>query len=113
MVRARAELDRTTDFLTSADVESAYCAGIFPMADTDRGVITWHRPKRRAILPLDTFHASRSLRALLKRRPLEITFDRAFDEVMDGCAARPSTWINGEIKTVYRELHARGKAHSV
>jgi leucyl/phenylalanyl-tRNA--protein transferase len=104
---------RTTEILTAADVESAYRTGIFPMADSDRGVITWHRPKRRAILPLETFHASRSLRALLKRRPFEITVDRCFAEVMDACADRPSTWISGEIKTVYGELHAQGKAHSV
>jgi leucyl/phenylalanyl-tRNA---protein transferase len=83
------------------------------MADSDRGIITWHRPKRRAILPLDTFHASRSLRALLNRRPFEITVDRAFAEVVNACADRPSTWISGEFKTVYGELHARGKAHSV
>jgi len=76
-------------------------------------VITWHRPKRRAILPLDTFHVSRSLRALLRRRPFEVTFDRAFADVVDACADHPSTWINGEIKTVYGQLHAQGKAHSV
>jgi leucyl/phenylalanyl-tRNA--protein transferase len=104
---------RTTKILTPADVESAYRAGIFPMADIDRGVITWHRPKRRAILPLDTFHASHSLRALLRRRPFEITFDRAFAEIVNACADRPSTWINREIKMVYCELHAQGKAHSV
>jgi leucyl/phenylalanyl-tRNA--protein transferase len=104
---------RTTKILTSADVESAYRDGIFPMADSDRGIITWHRPKRRAILPLDTFHASRSLRALLRRRPFKITFDRAFADVVNACADRPSTWISGEIKTIYGELHAQGKAHSV
>ena len=102
-----------TKILTSADVEAAYRAGIFPMADAERGIITWHRPKRRAILPLETFHASHSLRALLRRRPFEITFDRAFAGVVDACADRPSTWINSEIKTVYGELHAQGKAHSV
>ena len=102
-----------TKILTAADVESAYRAGIFPMADSDRGVVTWHRPKRRAILPLHTFHASRSLSALLRRRPFEVTFDRAFSEVVNACADRPSTWISGEIKTVYGELHAQGKAHSV
>ena len=83
------------------------------MADPDRGVVTWHRPKRRAILPLDTFHASHSLSALLRRRPFEITFDRAFADVVDACADRPSTWISGEFKTVYGELHGQGKAHSV
>ena len=107
----------TTKILTSADVESAYRAGIFPMAepmaDSGRGIITWHRPKRRAILPLDTFHASRSLQALLRRRPFEVTFDRAFADVVNACADRPSTWINSEIKTVYGELHTQGKAHSV
>jgi leucyl/phenylalanyl-tRNA---protein transferase len=94
-------------------VESAYRTGIFPMADSDRGIITWHRPKRRAILPLETFHISHSLRALLRRRSFEVTFDRAFAEVVDACADHPSTWISGEIKTVYGELHTQGKAHSV
>ena len=102
-----------TRILTSADVEAAYRAGIFPMADPDRGVITWHRPKRRAVLPLDSFHASRSLSALLRRRPFEITFDRCFAAVMDACADRPGTWISSEFKTVYGELHAQGKAHSI
>jgi len=103
----------TTKILTAAGVESAYRAGIFPMADSDRGIITWHKPKRRAILPLETFHASHSLSALLRRRQFEITIDRAFTEIMDACADRPSTWINSEIKSVYGELHAQGKAHSV
>jgi leucyl/phenylalanyl-tRNA--protein transferase len=83
------------------------------MADSGSGIITWHRPRRRAILPLETFHASRSLRALLKRHPFEITVDRAFADVVNACADRPSTWISGEFKTVYGELHAQGKAHSV
>jgi len=83
------------------------------MADPDRCVITWHRPKRRAILPLDSFHASRSLGALLRRRPFEITWDRCFAAVMDACADRPATWISGEFKAIYGELHTQGKAHSV
>lgn len=83
------------------------------MADSDRRVVTWHRPKGRAILPLDAFHASRSLRALLRRRPFEVTFDRAFADVVDACADRPSTWISGEFKAIYGELDAQGKAHSV
>jgi leucyl/phenylalanyl-tRNA--protein transferase len=102
-----------TRILTAADVESGYRAGIFPMADSDRGIITWHRPKRRAVLPLDKFHPSRSLSALLRRRPFEISFDRAFPDVVNACADRPRTWISGEIKTVYNELHAQGKAHSI
>lgn len=93
-------------------VESAYRQGIFPMAE-GRGVIKWYHPKRRAILPLENFHASRSLRALMKRHPYQVTFDRAFAAVMDACADRPETWISAEFKSVYGELHAQGKAHSV
>ncbi len=102
-----------TKVLTSADVESGYRAGIFSMADPQGGVITWHRPKRRAILPLDTFHISRSLSTLLRRRPFKVTFDRAFSDVVDACADRPSTWISTEFKKIYGELHAQDKAHSV
>jgi leucyl/phenylalanyl-tRNA--protein transferase len=32
---------------------------------------------------------------------------------MDACADRPGTWISAEFKTIYGELHAQGKAHSV
>jgi leucyl/phenylalanyl-tRNA--protein transferase len=92
-------------------VEAAYRQGVFPMSED--GVIKWYRPKRRAILPLDNFHASHSLRALIRRRPFEVTFNQAFGAVMDACADRPETWISAEFKTVYGELHAQGKAHSV
>src|SRR5579862_8949125 len=83
------------------------------MADTDAAVITWHRPKRRAVLPLDAFHVSNSLRTVLRHRRFEVTFDRAFAAVMDACADRESTWISAEFKAVYGELHSQGKAHSV
>jgi leucyl/phenylalanyl-tRNA---protein transferase len=43
-----------------------------------------------------------------------MTFDCAFEDVMRGCAdARPDTWINDDIITLYTALHQRGFAHSV
>jgi leucyl/phenylalanyl-tRNA--protein transferase len=83
------------------------------MADPASSLVTWHRPASRAILPLDRFHASRSLRHCLKRHQYEITFDRDFGAVMNACAERPGTWISAGFKSVYGELHAQGKAHSV
>jgi leucyl/phenylalanyl-tRNA---protein transferase len=50
---------------------------------------------------------------LLRRRPFKVTFDRAFSDVVDACADRPSTWISTEFKKIYGELHAQGKAHSI
>jgi len=83
------------------------------MGDPDFGVITWHKPSRRAILPLENFHVSRSLARTLRKGAFTVTVDQDFAGVMRGCAGRPSTWITSGILAVYGELHRRGKAHSL
>jgi leucyl/phenylalanyl-tRNA--protein transferase len=107
------EIQRVTRHLDAAMVEEAYRNGIFPMADLGLHIVTWHRPRRRAILPLDSFHVSRSLERRLRRSGFEVTFDRDFAGVMAACAERKPTWISDEFHAVYGELHRAGKAHSV
>jgi len=107
------EIQRVTRHLDAAMVEEAYRHGIFPMADLGLRVVTWHKPRRRAILPLDAFHISRSLQRRLRRGGFEVTFDRDFAGVMAACAERKPTWISDEFREVYGELHRAGKAHSV
>lgn len=97
---------------------NAYAAGIFPMAENrDDDEIFWVDPEERGILPLDSFHAPRSLKKLVKRDVFDVTIDRVFPEVVSACAApapgREGTWINPEIETLYADLHRRGFAHSV
>jgi len=95
----------------------AYCQGIFPMADPDTNLIHWYRPDPRAVIPLDAFHCSRSLRKSIRQRPFTITSDRDFEGVMRQCAAPRSdddqTWINQDIIHTYTELHQHGFAHSI
>lgn len=92
----------------------AYSIGVFPMADgRDADELYWVEPKRRAILPLDRFHLSRSLRKTLKADVFEITCDRAFARIVRLCADREDTWINGEIEASYIRLHEAGRAHSI
>ncbi len=96
----------------------AYAMGIFPMADDrDDDEVFWVEPERRAILPLDSFRPSRSLRKTLAADRFVVTADRAFDRVVALCAEaapdRPSTWISGEIERSYAALHAIGRAHSI
>ncbi|MFM6933370.1 MAG: leucyl/phenylalanyl-tRNA--protein transferase [Novosphingobium sp.] len=96
----------------------AYRSGIFPMADSrDDAEVFWVEPRRRAILPLDGFHLSRSLAKVVRRGVFEVTCNRAFGEVMQACAGprRDSgeTWISGRIEGSYRQLHELGRAHSV
>ncbi|MEP7354900.1 MAG: leucyl/phenylalanyl-tRNA--protein transferase [Acidobacteriota bacterium] len=112
------DIVRVTRSLTALEVEAAYRVGMFPMASIEQGMVTWHKPKRRAVLPLDQFHVSRSLRHVLKQRRYEVTFDRAFSDVMHACSgesdvARDGVWISPEFKRIYGELQEQGKAHSV
>lgn len=101
--------------LTRPMVEAAYARGIFPMAIDRRDIFTWHRPDPRAVLPLDRFHVPRSLAKVIRQRRFEVTFDRAFREVMQGCAQgrKGGSWINDTLLDVYCDLHAAGRAHSV
>jgi leucyl/phenylalanyl-tRNA--protein transferase len=107
------EIQRVTHHLNVEMVEQAYREGIFPMADVELGIVTWHRPRRRAVLPLDAFHISRSLERTLRQGKFAVTYDQDFAAVIAACAERKPTWISGEFQTVYGELHALGKAHSV
>jgi leucyl/phenylalanyl-tRNA---protein transferase len=96
----------------------AYRSGIFPMADSrDDDEVFWVEPRRRAILPLDGFHLSKSLARTLRRGHFTITCNRAFQQVLRECAGprrdAGDTWISGRIEVSYAQLHARGAAHSV
>jgi leucyl/phenylalanyl-tRNA--protein transferase len=96
----------------------AYTIGLFPMAETaEDPELFWVDPERRGVIPLDTFHVPRSLRKTVRRGRFEVTVDRDFFGVLDGCAEitekRRATWINSEIVRLYGDLHRRGFAHSV
>jgi leucyl/phenylalanyl-tRNA---protein transferase len=96
----------------------AYAMGVFPMSDDrEADEIYWVEPKKRAILPLDGFHLSRSLAKVLRSGRYRVTANRAFAEVVRLCAQsapdRPTTWINDEIERSYIALHELDFAHSV
>ncbi len=93
-------------------LEHAYRNACFPMPNWT-GRIGWYRPDPRAILPLDAFHASRSLKRTLKSGRFEVTYDTDFLGVMRGCSQRDDTWITDEFFTSYGAMHKLGKAHSV
>jgi leucyl/phenylalanyl-tRNA---protein transferase len=92
----------------------AYRSGIFPWTVHP---VTWWSPNPRAIFELDQFHIPRSLRRTLRQGIFDVTRDRAFVEVMKGCAApapgRRDTWITPEFISAYTALRDRGQAHSL
>lgn len=91
-----------------------YATGIFPMADSrDANELFWVEPRNRAIIPLDRFHVSRSLRRTLVSARFSVTHDRDFAGVITACADREETWINAELERAMRALHGSGHAHSI
>ena len=92
----------------------AYAIGVFPMSDSrDATEIFWVEPRKRAIIPIDTFRLSRSLRRAVRSGIFTVTADKAFAEVVARCAAREETWINRQIEESYSLLHERDHAHSI
>jgi leucyl/phenylalanyl-tRNA--protein transferase len=92
----------------------AYAIGVFPMSDSrDAADVFWVEPKRRAIIPIEDFRPSRSLRKTLRSGTYKVTADKSFAEVIRRCADRPETWINSEIEESFIELHRLRRAHSV
>lgn len=91
-----------------------YASGIFPMADDrDSGEIYWVEPNVRAVIPLDGFRCSRSLRRTLCSSRFSVTLDRDFAATIEACADRDETWINRPIERTMIALHSAGFAHSV
>jgi leucyl/phenylalanyl-tRNA--protein transferase len=94
----------------------AYSMGIFPWFSDDMPIL-WHSPDPRLVVTPATLHVGRSLRKALRKRPYEVRLDTAFPAVIDACARarRPGqngTWITGDMRAAYVELHRRGYAHS-
>ena len=94
---------------------SAYYNGIFPWYNKDDPILWWSPSTRCVIEPLD-LHISKSLQKLLRQQRFTISFDQAFEQVINACAQRDSktdTWINSDIMSAYIALNKLGVAHSV
>ena len=96
----------------------AYRSGVFPMADhrNDREVY-WVEPRERAIIPLDGFRLSKSLKKVIRQDRFRVSCDEAFPAVIAACAEPreelAESWISHQIEASYIALHRAGHAHSV
>lgn len=91
----------------------AYRRGIFPWYSSEDPILWWS-PDPRTILYPQSFKKSRSLAKVMRNAGFTVTFDTAFDQVIDLCAAtRDETWILPEMIDAYHQLYQLGYAHSV
>lgn len=97
------------------DLIDCYRRGVFPMSDNREDDFFYLvEPKLRGVLPLDSFHVSRSMQKFLRKTPLKVTVNTDFQSVIQACALeRDNTWISLGIEGLYTLLHWRGEAHSV
>lgn len=93
---------------------NSYMNGIFPMAESkiDESVF-WVKPKLRGILPLDSFHTSKSLKRHIQKNRSIIKFNENFDLILNGCRNRKDTWINSTLSNTYKLLFKAGHAQSI
>jgi leucyl/phenylalanyl-tRNA--protein transferase len=108
--------------ITAENVKTAYRHGIFPYHEG-----AWHSPEQRGIIRADVFvkKSSRGSTGRLirkaKKNGFKITFNKAFDRVINNCAnierkqtaAISDPWITGDVVDAYTALHYQGDAHSV
>ncbi|SDZ81864.1 leucyl/phenylalanyl-tRNA--protein transferase [Microbulbifer marinus] len=102
--------------LTPAWLLAAYRRGIFPWYSDDQPILWWSPSPRCVVIP-ELFRIGRSLRKELRRGHFRVTFDQAFDQVIEACRApradAEGTWITDEMQAAYEEMHRLGHAHSV
>jgi len=102
--------------LSPARLLRAYGRGIFPWYGQGEPILWWSPDPRFVLFPAE-FHAGRSLKKILQRGVFTFTFDRAFGEVVSGCALpRPDqsgTWITTAMRDAYVALNRLGYAHSL
>ncbi|MFN2447668.1 MAG: leucyl/phenylalanyl-tRNA--protein transferase [Vicinamibacterales bacterium] len=102
--------------LTVPHLIEAYRRGIFPWFSAGDPVLWWS-PDPRMVLFVDEFRPSRSLAKRLRRGDYEVTADRAFAGVLQGCAQPrrndQGTWLVPQMMRAYERLHAAGVAHSI
>ncbi len=94
----------------------AYRRGIFPWYSEGQPVLWWS-PDPRCVLEPGNIKISRSLSKTLRKGLFQISYNRAFEQVIRACAEprndTSGTWITAEMLEAYVNLHRAGHAVSV
>jgi len=102
--------------LNTQRIITAYRLGIFPWF-SDEDPILWWSPSPRCVLKPTELHISKSFAKFSKKTTFSVSFDSAFNQVIDHCAQlrneQEGSWITDEMQQAYQQLFAQGVAHSV
>ncbi|WP_396169219.1 leucyl/phenylalanyl-tRNA--protein transferase [Flavobacterium sp.] len=103
--------------LSAERLQLAYKSGIFPWFEEDEPIYWWS-PNPRMVLFLDELVVSKSMRNVLNRNMLKVTFNENFREVISNCQkikreGQNGTWITNDMIEAYCKLNEIGIAKSV
>lgn len=103
--------------LEIATLVQAYSKGIFPWYEEGSPILWWSPDPRMVLFP-GKLKVSKSLWQTIHSGKFRITFDSAFNEVIENCArvrrrGQNGTWITRDMMAAYKKLHTAGYAHSV
>lgn len=95
----------------------AYTNGIFPWFENEEPILWWSPDPRFVLFP-NELKVSKSMKQFMRTTTLQITQNKAFDQVVTNCAKikRPNqkgTWITQNMKLAYNQLFESGFAKSV
>ena len=95
----------------------AYQSGIFPWYNEGEPII-WYSPAMRMVLFPEELKISKSMHRFMAKNEFRITWNKAFEQVIDQCQKSPrkdqlGTWITEEMKEAYIKLYKLGFAKSV
>ena len=95
----------------------AYSNGIFPWYAFREELIQWWCPMDRFVIFPDEIHISHSMRTLINKGKYEITFNEAFEDVIQTCGElrmeQEGAWLGKKMMEAYTHLHEQGLAASV
>jgi len=103
--------------LTESRLMEAYSKGIFPWYDESQPILWWCPDPRMVLFP-HKLKVSKSMKQLFKKKAFKITYNEAFETVIENCAkikrkGQLGTWITPEMKAAYIGLNKKGIAQSV
>jgi leucyl/phenylalanyl-tRNA--protein transferase len=94
---------------------AAYHRGIFPWFSDDEPILWWTPAPRTILLPAN-FHASHSLKKLIRQQKFQVSQNQCFDRVIRHCAKprqdQAGTWVVEPMIDAYIAMHEAGLAHS-
>ena len=98
----------------------AYSYGFFPwFSFRNQKEPLWYCPQQRFVIFPKEIHVSHSMQQLINKHQYELSIDKDFDGVIQGCATAQNrneeegAWLGPDIIKAYTELHRQGFAASI